>query len=175
MLLGRKKERRAIDDALVRARSGLSTTLAFVGEPGIGKTVLLDYAAAQAGDMQVLRARGVQSEAQVPFGSLLELLRPALVMLDRIPEPQAIALESALALRPAEAQERFAVGAATLSLLAAYAEQGPVAILIDDAHWLDVPSAQALLFAFRRLVADPVAVIIATRVGEASLLDGADL
>ncbi len=131
-----------------RARaSGSSATLAFVGEPGIGKTVLLDYAAERAGDMQVLRARGIETEAQVPFGSLLELLRPALVMIDRIPAPQAVALESALALRPGQAQERFAVGAATLSLLAAYAEQGPLAILIDDAHWLDDSSAQALLFA----------------------------
>src|SRR5205807_8991071 len=103
------------------------------------------------------------------------LLRPALVMLDRIPEPQAIALESALALRPAEAQERFAVGAATLSLLAAYAEQSALAILLDDAHWVDHSSAQALLFAFRRLVADPIAVIISVREDEASLLDGADL
>ena len=96
-------------------------------------------------------------------------------MLDRIPEPQAAALEGALALRPGPAQERFAVGAATLSLLAAYAEEGPVAVLVDDAHWLDGSSAQALLFAFRRLVADPIAVLIAVREGDPSLLDGADL
>jgi DNA-binding CsgD family transcriptional regulator len=175
MLLGRRGERQAIDDTLGRARSGRSARLAFVGEPGIGKTALLEYAAAQAGDMQILRARGVQSEAQIPFASLLELVRPALVMLDRIPEPQAIALESALALRPAETRERFAVGAATLSLLAAYAEQSSLAILLDDTHWLDDPSAQALLFAIRRLVADPIAVIISVREDEPSLLDGADL
>ena len=96
-------------------------------------------------------------------------------MLDRIPEPQAVALEGALALRRGPAQERFAVGAATLSLLAAYAEEGPVAVLVDDAHWLDGSSAQALLFAFRRLVADPIAVLIAVREGDPSLLDGADL
>ena len=125
--------------------------------------------------MRVLRARGIESEAQIPFASLLELLRPALVMLDKIPEPQAVALEGALALRRGPAQERFAVGAATLSLIAAYAEDGPVAILVDDAHWLDGSSAQALLFAFRRLVADPIAVLIAVREGDPSLLDGADL
>src|SRR5581483_2643851 len=118
------------------------------------KSALLDWAASAAEGMHVLGARGVESEAQIPFGSLLELLRPALVMLDRIPEPQALALESALALRPAAAQDRFAVGAATLSLLAAYAESTPVAVLVDDAQWLDEPSAQALLFAVRRLVAD---------------------
>jgi DNA-binding CsgD family transcriptional regulator len=175
MLLGREQERREMELALARARSGESSALALVGEPGIGKTALLEHAADHAAGMQVLRARGIESEAQIPFASLLELIRPALAELERIPEPQAIALEAALALRPAPVQERFAVGAATLSLLAAYAEHGPVAVLVDDAHWLDVPSAQALLFAFRRLVADPIAVLIAVREGEASLLDGADL
>ena len=92
-----------------------------------------------------------------------------------LPGPQAVALESALALRPASLQERFAVGAATLGLLAAYADRGPVAVLVDDAHWLDGSSAQALLFALRRLVADPIAAVIAVREGEPSLLDGADL
>jgi DNA-binding CsgD family transcriptional regulator len=175
VLLGREQERQDIEIALARARSGTSATLTLVGEPGIGKTALLDYAAERADGMQLLRARGIESEAQIPFGSLLELLRPALVMLDKIPEPQAVALEGALALRPGLAQERFAVGAATLSLLAAYAEQGPMAVLVDDAHWLDGSSAQALLFAFRRLVADPIAIFIAVREGEPSLLDGADL
>ena len=175
MLVGRAVERQEIEQALARARAGASATLALVGEPGIGKTALLDYAAGCAAGMRLLRARGIESEAQIPFASLLELIRPALVMLDKIPGPQAIALEAALALRPGAAQERFAVGAATLSLLAAYAEQAPLAVLVDDAHWLDGSSAQALLFAFRRLVADPIAVIVAVRGGEPSLLDGADL
>jgi DNA-binding NarL/FixJ family response regulator len=175
MLLGRARERREIGDALTRARSGVSTTLALVGEPGIGKTVLLDYACGQAAGMRLLRARGIESEAQIPFGSLLELIRPALPLLGKIPEPQAAAMESALALRPGTGHERFAVGAATLSLLAAYAEDEPVAVVIDDAHWLDGSSAQALLFAFRRLVADPIAALIAVREGDPSLLDGADL
>jgi DNA-binding CsgD family transcriptional regulator len=175
VLLGREQERHEIERALARAHAGASTTLALVGEPGIGKTALLDDAVARAGGMQVLRARGIESEAQIPFASLLELLRPALGLLEAIPRPQAVALEGALALRPAPAQERFAIGAATLSLLAAYAEQGPVAVVVDDAHWLDGSSAQALLFAFRRLVADPIAVLLAVREGESSLLDGADL
>ena len=175
MLLGRARERQEIGRALARARSGASATLALAGEPGIGKTALLDYAGQEAAGMRLLRARGVESEAQIPFGSLLELIRPALPMLGKIPGPQAAAMESALALRPGMGQERFAVGAATLSLLAAYAEDAPVAVVIDDAHWLDGSSAQALLFAFRRLVADPIAVLIAVREGEPSLLDGADL
>jgi DNA-binding CsgD family transcriptional regulator len=175
MLLGRDHERQEIGQVLAQARAGTSAALALVGEPGIGKTALLDYAASQAAGMLLLRARGIESEAQIPFGSLLELIRPALVLLDQIPPPQAAALESALALRPGSAQDRFAVGAATLSLLAAYAEQDPVAVLVDDAQWLDGSSAQALLFAFRRLMADPVAVLVAVRDGEPSLLDGADL
>ena len=175
MLLGREQERDEIDRALATARSGSSATLALVGEAGIGKTALLDYAAERAEGMQVLRARGVESEAQIPFASLLELLRPAVPMLERIPHPQAIALEGAFALRPGPAQDRFAVGAATLSLLAAYADQGPVAVLLDDVHWLDESSAQALLFAFRRLVADPIAVLLAARDDEQSVLYDADL
>ena len=177
MLLGRGLERRHIDDALARARSGTSAVLALSGEPGIGKTTLLDYARAQAAraGMQVLRARGIESEAQVPFGSLLEVIRPALPLLGKIPAPHAAALEGALALRPGAATDRFAVGAATLSLLAACAEQAPAVLLLDDAQWLDVSSAQALLFAIRRLVADPVAVLITVRAGEPSLLSGADV
>jgi DNA-binding CsgD family transcriptional regulator len=175
MLVGRERERDEVKRVLELACSGESATLALVGEPGIGKTALLDYAAACASGMQVLRARGIESEAQIPFASLLELLRPALGMLGRIPEPQALALEGALALRPGHAQERFAVGAATLSLLATYSEQTAVVVLVDDAHWLDGPSAEALLFAVRRLVADPVAVLVTVREGEPSLLDGADL
>src|SRR5690348_6164272 len=175
MLLGRDRERQAIERALAQARQGEAAALALVGEPGIGKTALLEFAAQRAEGMRRLAARGIESEAHIPFAALLELLRPALSLLDQISEPQAAALEAALALRPGAAQERFAVGAAMLSLLAAHAEQAPVAVLVDDAQWLDGSSAQALLFAFRRLVADPIAVLVAVREGEPSLLDGADL
>ena len=109
MLLGREKEQREIELAFARARSGASATLALIGEPGIGKTALLDYAAERADGMRLLRARGIESEAQIPFASLLELLRPALAMLDRLPAPQAVALESALALRPGQAQEHSVI------------------------------------------------------------------
>jgi DNA-binding CsgD family transcriptional regulator len=175
MLVGRDQERQALDRVLAEARQGRSAVLALVGEPGIGKSSLLDAVAEGAIGMRVLRARGIESEAQVPFGGLLELLRPALSAVDRIPPPQAAALESALALRPGSAQDRFAVGAATLSLLAAYADEGPLALLVDDVHWLDDSTAEALLFAVRRLVADPIAVVLAAREDEPSLLDGADL
>jgi DNA-binding CsgD family transcriptional regulator len=175
MLLGRERERELLRGVLDEARAGRSGVLALVGEAGIGKSSLLEDAAAAAAGMRVLRARGVQSESQIPFAGLFELLRPALGGIDRIPAPQAAALQSALALRPARAEERFAVGAATLSILAAYAEEGPLLVLVDDVHWLDGSSADAILFAVRRLLADPIAVLLAQREGEASLLDGADL
>ncbi|MEA2469872.1 MAG: hypothetical protein QOE38_871, partial [Thermoleophilaceae bacterium] len=175
MLLGRDDERLALDRLLAEARNGCSGVLALVGEPGIGKTALLEHAAEQADGMRVLRARGVESEAEVPFAGLAELLRPALGALDRIPQPQASALSGALALEPATAQDRFAIGAATLSLLSACADETPLALLVDDAHLLDGSSAGALLFAARRLVADPIALVLTVREGEPSLLDGADL
>jgi DNA-binding CsgD family transcriptional regulator len=175
MLVGRDRERRALERLLDEARDGRSGVLALVGEPGIGKSALLDCAAERAVGMQLLRARAVQSEAQIPFAGLFELLRPALGCLEAIPGPQAAALESALALRPARSEDRFAVGAATLSLLAAHAENEPLAVLVDDAHWLDGSSADAILFAARRLVADSVAIVLTARAGESSLLDGADL
>jgi DNA-binding CsgD family transcriptional regulator len=174
-LLGREDERLAVDRLLAEARDGRSGVLALVGEPGIGKTALVEYAAAQAAGMRVARARGIESEASVPFAGLAELLGPALHHLDRIPERQAEALSGALALGPPAPSERFAVGAATLSLLSAFAEETPLALLVDDAHWLDGSSAAALLFAARRLVADPIALVLTAREGEPSLLDGADL
>jgi DNA-binding CsgD family transcriptional regulator len=171
MLFGRAEEQRRIEALLEAARSGQSAVLGLVGEPGIGKSALLSYAAERADGFQVLRARAVEAESHIPFSSLLELLRPVLVKLTRIPDSQAVSLESALALRPALPSDRFAVGAATLSLLAVAAEDAPVAVLIDDAHWLDPSSAEALRFALRRLVADPVAVLVAAREGEPSVLD----
>lgn len=175
MLLGRERELEAIETLLETARSGSSGVLALVGEAGVGKSSLLDWGAQHAAGMSVLRARGIQSEAHIPFAGLFELLRPALDRVDRLPAPQAAALESALALRPAEAHDRFAVGAATLNLLAAHAESAPLLVLIDDAQWLDGSSGDALRFALRRLVADPIAVVVTARAGEPSLLDGAGL
>jgi DNA-binding CsgD family transcriptional regulator len=165
VLVGRDPERGTLRALVAAARVGQSGTLVLTGEAGIGKTALLEDALDAAGGMRVLRATGTESEAEVPFGALLQLLRPALVHLDRIPSPQSAALASALALRPGPEGDRFAVGAATLSLLSRYAEDGPVAVLVDDAHLLDLPSAQALTFAARRLTADPIAVLATVRDG----------
>ena len=150
MLVGRDSERREIERLVAGARVGTSGVLLVSGEPGIGKTALLDEAAALASGMRVLRARGTEAEHEIPFGGLAQLLRPAIVELDRIPRPQRDALASALALRAGVPGDRFTVGAATLSLLCRYAEGAPLALLVDDAHLLDGPSAEALLFTARR-------------------------
>ena len=163
MLVGRDRQRAAIDQAIAQGRCGRAAALSFSGPPGIGKTALLAYAVQRAEGMMLLRARGIESEAQIPFASLLELLRPALPLLGHLAGPQAAALEQAFALRPGRTQDRFAVAAATLGLVAACAEQQPVLVVLDDIQWFDGPSSEALRFALRRLDADPVVAILAVR------------
>jgi DNA-binding CsgD family transcriptional regulator len=164
MMLGRAAECAAIDELLADARAGHSGMLVLRGEPGIGKTTLLGYAGEQAaGTMRVLSARGYETESEIPFAGLADLLRPVLPLVPTLAAPQAAALASALALGPALAGERFGVCAATMSLLAAAAETSPVLLIIDDLHWLDASSKEALLFAGRRLQAEGIAMLLATR------------
>ena len=129
------------------------------GEAGIGKTALVEHAVERAAGMLVVRAQGVQSEAEVAFGGLLEVARPLLARIDELPERQAAALRAALALDVGPSPDRLTVGAATLSLLAAAAEETPLLVALDDAQWLDAESAAALGFAVRRLQAERVAVV----------------
>jgi DNA-binding CsgD family transcriptional regulator len=175
MLLGRTTECARIDQLLADARQGTSGAVILLGEPGIGKTALLRYALDQAQEMAILSARGIELEADVAFSGLLELLRPILHLVDSIPGPQAAALRGALALGPSVETDRFNVGAATLSILAARAETESLLVVVDDAHWLDDSSAAALLFAARRLVADPIVMLLAYRTGEKPALERVDL
>lgn len=166
MLVGRQTERQAIDRLVAAARLGASGALALRGEAGVGKTSLLEDAAARLGEMRVLRATGVESEREIPFGMLLQLLRPALGVIQGIPPVQADALSAALAMpttRTAPARDRFTVGAGVLSLLCRYAEDGPVAVVVDDVNAADAPSVDALVFAARRLAADPIVVLLGLR------------
>ncbi|RKQ87978.1 regulatory LuxR family protein [Solirubrobacter pauli] len=165
MVIGRAEELAHVDRLLAAARLGTSEVLAITGEPGIGKTALLDYAVAHATGMTVLRAGGVESESEIPFAGLFSLLRPVLHRVDELPPPQATALRAALGLAAGAAGDRFLVGAATLTLLTGCAEDAPVLIVIDDAHWLDQSSLAAILFAARRLLADALALLIASRDG----------
>src|SRR5690348_15139835 len=150
MLVGRGDEQARIEALLADAASGVSRALVIRGEPGIGKSALLRYAAERAEGLTVLRATGIESESELPFSGLSELLRPLIGRLNDIPPPQAAALAGALALGPPVAEDGFTIRLATLSLLAHAAEQRPVLALVDDAHWLDASSRDALLFTARR-------------------------
>ncbi|GLW11681.1 transcriptional regulator [Microtetraspora sp. NBRC 13810] len=163
MLHGREAEISVIDELLAKVRSGGSGALVVSGEPGIGKTALLDHAAKSAEGVQVIRRIGIRSESDLAFAGLHLLLRPVLDRMDALPGPQRRALEGAFGLAPAEGADRLLVGLAVLSLLAEVAEDGPVLCLIDDAHWLDRSSREALVFAARRLDSEGVALIMATR------------
>lgn len=163
MLVGRDRELKVVHALVAGARLGTSGVLVLTGEAGIGKTSILTYAAEAAAGVRVLRCAGSEAEHDVPFGGLAQLLRPTPEDLERIPAPQAQALAVALALRPGSAADRFAVGAATLSLLIRYSEEGPVGLIVDDAQWLDRASCEAIAFAARRLLADAVFVLVAAR------------
>jgi DNA-binding CsgD family transcriptional regulator len=163
MLVGRRKERARLAALLASAREGRSGVLVLQGEAGAGKSALLDDAEASACGFRVARATGAQSEMELAFGALHQLCAPLLDRLDGLPPPQRDALGAAFGLRTGMAPERFLVGLATLSLLSATAESEPLLCVFEDAHWLDRPSAHALAFVARRLLAEPVALLFATR------------
>src|SRR5580700_10312418 len=163
MLLDRLPERAALSQLLDAARAGRSGVLVVRGEPGIGKTALLDWAIGSAAGLRVARVAGVESEMELAFAALQQLCAPMLGKLERLPYPQRYALGVAFGLKLGPASDRFLVGLATLSLLSEAAEQQPLLCVIDDAHWLDRASAQVLAFVARRLLADPVALVVATR------------
>src|ERR1700693_5145422 len=168
MLLGREPELLAIGEALAAARLGKGSRLLIRGEPGIGKTALLEHAVGQAASMRLLAARGVEFEADMPFAGLHELLHPTLGLLDRLPPIHASAMRSSLGLGPRIEADRMTIGAAPPGPISAYAEEAPLLITVDDAQWLDWASSEAIAFAARRLSADPVAILVAVREGEES-------
>jgi DNA-binding NarL/FixJ family response regulator len=165
MLVGRDEMCERIAQLLAAARRQCSGALVLSGEPGIGKSALCAWAAGQADDMRLLPVRGVESEGDVPFAGLSELCAGEMDRIALLPTPQATALEVALARRNASPSDRFAIGAAILSLLGDVAERQPVLVIVDDAQWLDAASAAALLFAARRLRSERVALLAATRPG----------
>ena len=163
MLLGRVPEIAALSELLEAARAGRSGVLVMRGEPGVGKTALLEYAIESAAGMRVARVAGVESEMELAFAALQQLCAPMLEKLEGLPDPQRDALGVAFGLNTGAAPGRFLVGLATLSLLSEVAEQEPLLCVIDDAHWLDRASARVLAFVARRLLAEPVALVFATR------------
>jgi DNA-binding NarL/FixJ family response regulator len=164
-LMDRRSERDALDRLVGAVQAGESRALVVRGEPGVGKTVLLDYLSGQASGSgcRVARAAGVQSEMELAFAGLHQLCAPLLTRAGRLPVPQRDALRTVFGLAAGPSPDRFLVGLAVLSLLSGMAGEGPLICLIDDGQWLDRASAQALGFVARRLAADPVGVVFAAR------------
>ena len=163
LLVGRSAETAAIDQLLLGARQGQSRVLVIRGEAGIGKSALLGYAASCAEGMTVLRGAGIQGESELAYAALHQILRPVFDRIEALPDPQAAALRAAFALSAETVDERFRVSLGVLALLSEVAEERPALILVDDAQWLDQPSADALVFVARRLEAEALAVIFAAR------------
>jgi DNA-binding NarL/FixJ family response regulator len=163
VLVGRSAEAAELDRLLAAARGGRSGALVLRGEPGVGKSTLLQLARDRAGDMLVLHGTGVESEADLAFAALYQIVRPLLGRLDRLPPPQAAALGGAFGLDAATTGDRFLTSVALLGLLADAAEEQPVLVLVDDGQWLDRPSATALLFAARRIEAEGIVMLFGTR------------
>jgi DNA-binding CsgD family transcriptional regulator len=174
-LVGRGPECAAIDRLLENASQSRSGSVVVRGEAGMGKTALLGYAADRAGEMRVLRVTGVEAESDLAFAGLHGLVWPIVEELRHLHEPQRGALGAALGLARGEGQDRFLVSAGVLSLLAAAAEATPIVCLVDDAQWLDVPSADALVFTARRLVAEGVVMLFGAREGEPRRFEGPGL
>jgi DNA-binding CsgD family transcriptional regulator len=163
VLHGRRDEREVLDRLLEAVRGGQSHVLVVTGEPGVGKTALLGSVIRSASGFRVARAVGVESEMELAFAALQQLCAPLLDRLDRLPGPQQDALGAAFGLSAGDAPDRFLVGLAVLSLFSEAAQEQPLLCVIDDAQWLDRASAQALAFVARRLLAESVALVFATR------------
>jgi DNA-binding CsgD family transcriptional regulator len=162
-LTDRHRERGLLDRLVDAVRAGESKVLVLRGDPGVGKTVLLDYLTRRARGCHLLRAAGVQSEMELAFAGLHQLCAPLLVRMDQLPVPQRDALRIAFGLSAGPPPDRFLVSLAVLSLLSEVAEERPLVCVVDDHQWLDRASAQALGFVARRLAAEPVAMVFAAR------------
>src|SRR3954447_21419099 len=160
-LLGRAAECQVLGRLLEEARADRSAVLVIRGEPGVGKTALLDYCARQAAGFRVARIAGVESEMDLPFAALHQLCAPLLGCVDALAVPQQTALRVAFGLSSGDAPNRFVVGLAALSLVAEAAVNTPLLCLVDDAHWLDAASSQVLGFVARRLLAESVVFVFA--------------
>ncbi len=163
-LRGRRAELGVLDSLVEAVRAGESRVLVVRGEPGVGKTALLDHLAGRAPGCRVVRAAGVQSEMELVFAGLHQLCAPMLDHLEALPAPQRDAVRTAFGFSAGPAPDRFLVALAALSLLSEVAAEQPLVCVVDDEQWLDRASAQALGFVARRLLADPVGLVLATRV-----------
>lgn len=162
-LVGRQDEQKQLAELCDRARAGQSGVLVINGEAGIGKTALLAEALTKADGFRTIRVSGAESEMELAYAGVQQLCSPILAFIDRLPDPQKIALRVALGLRDGTAPDRLLVGLAVLTLLGDSGADRPTVCIVDDAQWVDRASLQALTFAARRLQADPVVILFATR------------
>ena len=172
MLIGRTGQCARIDSLLASVRSGAGAGLLILGEPGIGKTTLLDYAARHAPDFRRLTALGMESQTAVPYAGLHELLTPILGGLSELPERQSRAVMVALGLEDHGATDSLAVYGGVLALLAEAATHEPLLLVVDDVHWLDAETIQAVAFAARRIADESIAILMGARTNEGVDLPG---
>lgn len=168
-LMGRRAECDVLDRLLAAIRTGESRALVMHGEPGVGKTALLEYLAGQASGCRLTRAAGVESEMELAYAALQQLCAPMLDRLERLPPPQRDALRTAFGMSAGPAPDRFLIGLAVLGMFSDIAEEQPLVCLVDDVQCLDHASAQVLVFVARRLRAESVGLILATRVPNAEM------
>jgi DNA-binding CsgD family transcriptional regulator/tetratricopeptide (TPR) repeat protein len=171
-ITGRDEELRVLTDFLSVIHDGMSAALLLTGEPGIGKTRLLDQLAATSPELRVVRTAGVESEARLAFAALHRLLRAFPEGMESLPEPQREALASALGMVAGPPPDRYLISLATLTLLAGAAARQPLLCLVDDLQWLDRESADVLTFVGRRLGADSVGLVLAGRGDSSEAADG---
>jgi hypothetical protein len=162
-LVGRASESTVLEQFLAAVRSGESRALVLHGEPGIGKTALLEFLVKRAADCRVISVSGVQSEMELAFAALHQMCAPLLDQLTTIPAPQAAALRITFGLDSGPVPDRLLVGLAVLSLLAEAATEQPVLCVVDDEQWLDHASAQVIAFVARRLEAESTGLVFGTR------------
>ena len=162
-LLGRQREREALDRVLEGARTGHGAALVVHGEPGVGKTALLEYVVAAGRELTVIRTVGVEGEIELPYAALQQLCAPIQHLRERLPEPQGDALGVAFGLRTGTAPSAVLIGLAITGLLSEAGAEQPLLAVVDDAQWLDRASAQAIAFAARRLGTARIALVIGTR------------
>ncbi|KRD19669.1 LuxR family transcriptional regulator [Mycobacterium sp. Root265] len=172
MLRGRDRDRAVLDNLTAQARSGSSQVLVLRGEAGVGKTALLEYVSEQAAGFNAMRVAGVQEDMELAFAGLQQLCIPLMGHLDVLPQPQREALDVAFGYGAGPAPDRFLVGLAVLSLMAAASAERPLLCIVDDAQWLDQVSVQTLAFVARRLLAEQVAMVFAVRSGHPDVLAG---
>ena len=173
VLRGRDNECDVLERLLKDVRAGQSQVVVVRGEPGVGKSALLEYVGQSASGCRITRAAGIQYEMELAYGGLHQLCAPILDAMERLPAPQRDALETAFGLSAKPPPDRFIVGLAVLGLLSEAADEQPLICLVDDAQWLDSASAVTMAFVARRLLAEPVGLVFAARQpSEARELDG---